>query len=109
MTRSVFWLGLVYGSMPFEHGSAPRTTPAAWPGPVTACAEGTSEECRKAVDKLRLATEVAKTFLGARDLLLPGPIKPVSRYTPASKDLSIKDLSTKGPGHAAAKPYDPNS
>jgi hypothetical protein len=109
MTKSVFWLGLVYSSMPFERGSAPAIAPGAWPGQVAAGARETSEERRNAVDKLRLAAEVADSSFGARDLLLRTLIKPRSKDTPASKDLSIKDLLTKGPGHPAAKPPGPDN
>lgn len=88
LTRSVFWLGLVYSSMPFEQGSAPAITPAAWPSPVSTCSQGMSEDCRNTVGRLRLATDLAKASLSAGDLLLRAPIKSRPADPLASKGLT---------------------
>ena len=62
VTKSVFWLGLVYSSMPFDERIAPTTLrsigPAALSGPLAACNHGMSEDCRNAIKRLRLAAEI---------------------------------------------------
>ncbi len=75
VARTIFWLGLVYSSMPFDEGSAPGAArrqgiaSAALPDPVAACAQGSSADCRAAVDRLRLAADVAAASLRAGDAL----------------------------------------
>ena len=75
VARTIFWLGLVYSSMPFDEGSVPGATrregvaSAALPDPVAACAQGSSGDCRSAVDRLRLAADIAAASLRAGDAL----------------------------------------
>jgi hypothetical protein len=66
MARSVFWLGLVYSSMPFDGGSS---GPVTLPGPLAACVHGMSEDCRSAVERLRLAADAAAVSVQAGDVL----------------------------------------
>ena len=62
VTKSVFWLGLVYSSMPFDERIAPTMPrsigPAALSGPLAACTDGMLKDCRNAVKRLRLAAEI---------------------------------------------------
>jgi len=57
LARSIFWLGLVYSSMPFDSDSGQATGPAEAIGPITApglvaaCAHGMSEDRRSAVGR----------------------------------------------------------
>lgn len=74
VARTIFWLGLVYSSMPFDDGSAPLArrqgiAPAALPDPVAACAQGSPGDCRSAVERLRLAADIAAASLRAVDAL----------------------------------------
>jgi hypothetical protein len=75
MARSIFWLGLVYSSMPFDGGSGRATGRAeaigsvTAPGPVAACVHGISEDCRVAVERLRLGADVAAASVSAGDAL----------------------------------------
>ncbi len=91
LARTVFWLGLVYSSMPFDSGSGRATSPAeaigpvTAPGPVAACVHGISEECRAAVERLRLAADVAAASVRAGDALRKAAASH-SAETPASKD-----------------------
>ena len=92
LARSIFWLGLVYSSMPFDSGSAPAITPAsaiapaAALGAMAACAQGLTEDCRGAVEKLRLATEIASVSSPVSELARPPPMKPHSADTLSPKD-----------------------
>jgi hypothetical protein len=75
VARSIFWLGLVYSNMPFDNDSRRSAVPTqavgpvASPGPVAACAQGMSETCRAAVERLRLAADIAAVSFGAGDAL----------------------------------------
>ena len=92
LARSIFWLGLVYSSMPFDSGSRPTISPAsaiapaAALGPIAACAQGLTEDGDAAVEKLRLAAEIASFSARTSELARPPPMKPHSADT-----LSLKD------------------
>ena len=94
LARSIFWLGLVYSSMPFDGGPGRATGPAAAIGPVTApgavaaCVHGMSEDCRAAVERLRLAADLAAASVRAGDALRKTAASP-SAETPAPKDKAL--------------------
>ena len=91
VARSVFWLGLVYSSMPFDHEpAAPAIQPDQWPGPLAACARGMSEDCRRAIERLRLAAEIAGASVKIGEALLQAPPKPSSADAHAPKDIATK-------------------
>jgi hypothetical protein len=73
--------------MPFDDGSASKRgiASAALPDPVAACAQGSSADCRSAVEKLRLAAEIAAASLRAGDALRKAAASR-SADGPASKD-----------------------
>ena len=92
LARSVFWLGLVYSSMPFDGGSdglVPLT------GSLAACAHGMSEDCRSAVERLRLAADVAAVSVQAGDAIrkaataphLADALRPKDKASPARSSL----------------------
>ena len=87
VTKSVFWLGLVYSSMPFDERIAPATLrsigPAALSGSLAACDHGMSEDCRNAIKKLRLAAEIVAA---SGDLLHKSLTKPDLTTPPAARD-----------------------
>ena len=89
VTKSVFWLGLVYSSMPFDERIAPASPrsigPAALSGSLAACDHGMSEDCRNAIKKLRLAAEIVTA---SGDLLHKSLTKPDLTTQPAVKDRS---------------------
>jgi hypothetical protein len=92
VARSIFWLGLVYSSMPFDGGSGRATGPAEaigpvkLPGPVAACAQGMSEDCRGAVERLRLAMDVAAASVRAGDAFRKAATTSRLADAPRSKD-----------------------
>jgi hypothetical protein len=92
LARSIFWLGLVYSSMPFDSGPAPAITPvsaiapAAALGAMGACAEGLTEGGDAAIEKLRLAAEIASFSARTSELARPPPMKPHSADTLSPKD-----------------------
>ena len=83
LARSVFWLGLVYSSMPFDSGSGGLVP---LPGPLVACAHGMSDDCRSAVEKLRLAADVAAVSVQAGDALRKAATASQRTDAPKSKD-----------------------
>ena len=78
VARSIFWLGLVYSSMPFDSGSGrrPGSGGGDWPGDVAQPGRGLrtrpSEDCRSAVERLRLAMDVAAASVRAGDAFPQG-------------------------------------
>ena len=58
VARSIFWLGLVYSSIPLDLGSlfSDRTADAS---PLAACAQGPTEACRRRMGDLRKAMKAA--------------------------------------------------
>jgi hypothetical protein len=97
VARTIFWLGLVYSSMPFDEGSAPAAArrqaiaSAALPDPVAACARGSSADCRSAVERLRLAADIAAESLRAGDALRKAATSHLADG-PASKDKASPPL-----------------
>jgi len=97
VARTIFWLGLVYSSMPFDEGSAPAAArrqaiaSAALPAPIAACAQGSSEDCRSVVERLRLAADIAAESLRAGDALRKATTSRLADG-PASKDKGSPPL-----------------
>ena len=92
LARSIFWLGLVYSSMPFDSDSGRATGPAEAIGPITApglvaaYAHGMSEDCRSAVERLRLAMDVAAASVRAGDAFRKAATTSRLADAPRSKD-----------------------
>ncbi len=99
VTKSVFWLGLVYSSMPFDERMTPATPRsigrAALSGPLATCDHGMSEDCRNAIKNLRLAAEIAAA---SGDLLRKSPTKSDLTESPAAGDR------TSAPGGGPVRP-----
>jgi len=95
VTKSVFWLGLVYSSMPFDERIAPATPqsigPAALLASLASCDHGMSEDCRNGIKNLRLAAEIAAA---SGDLIRKSPTKPDLTESPSARDRT----STPGGG-----------
>ena len=70
MARSVFWLGLVYSSMPLDFGSLVSDR-AAELNPLAACAQCPSGECGRRLEGLR------RTLTAAAAVGAPPPRRPV--------------------------------
>jgi hypothetical protein len=97
VARSIFWLGLVYSSMPFDDGSAPAArrqgmATAALPDPVAACAQGSPGDCRSAAERLRQAADIAAASLRAGDALRKAPTShladgPTSKASPPNRPV----------------------
>jgi hypothetical protein len=94
VARSIFWLGLVYSNMPFDSGSGRATGPVTAPGPVAACAHGMSEDCRAAVERLRLAADIAAASVGAGDALRKAATTSQLADAPRSKDKLLPSHSS---------------
>jgi hypothetical protein len=98
--RSIFWLGLVYSNMPFDSGSGRATGPAeaigpvTAPGPVAACAHGMSEDCSAAVERLRVAADIAAASVGAGDALREAATTSRFAEAPRSKNKLLPTHSS---------------
>jgi hypothetical protein len=100
LARSIFWLGLVYSSMPFDSDSGQATGPAEAIGPITApglvaaCAHGMSEDCRSAVERLRLAADIAAASVGAGEAFRKAATTSRLADAPRSKDKALPTRSS---------------
>jgi hypothetical protein len=58
VARSIFWLGMVYSSIPLDFGSL-FSDRAADANPLAACVQGPMETCRQRMGELRKAVKAA--------------------------------------------------